>query len=399
MKIFRPVIFWLHLIVGCVAGLVIFAMSVTGVLLAYERQIGNWINTPAVIQGQSSAQVPVDSMLANLAGNGQGTPSDIVLHSDPKAPVEVRFGRERTLYLNPWTAEVIGQPSQAARGFFGAVEQIHRNVGLGMQSKLGRGTTGASNLMFLFIVISGCYLWLPKIFTAANLKMRLLFRRGLKGKALEWNWHHAIGIWSLVPLFIIVLSGVIMSYPWASNMLYTMTGTQPPVRGGRPGGPGPGGQERRPQGANRQGDMPVFHSLDEMAALAKQQVPDWQSITISVPAAQERMMNISADRSSGGRPEQVTQLVINRQSGRIQSSKGFSDNNAGQKLRSWARFLHTGEEFGVLGETIAALASLGGAFLVWTGIALAIRRALAAWKRKNDPADKLRESKEEFEIA
>jgi hypothetical protein len=39
MKLVRTFLFWLHLIVGCVAGVVILVMSVTGTILAFERQI------------------------------------------------------------------------------------------------------------------------------------------------------------------------------------------------------------------------------------------------------------------------------------------------------------------------------------------------------------------------
>ena len=35
----RRFLFWIHLTAGCVAGLVILVMSVTGILLAYRRQI------------------------------------------------------------------------------------------------------------------------------------------------------------------------------------------------------------------------------------------------------------------------------------------------------------------------------------------------------------------------
>ncbi len=38
------------------------------------------------------------------------------------------------------------------------------------------------------------------------------------------------------------------------------------------------------------------------------------------------------------------------------------------------RFAHTGEEYGVVGQTIAGLASLAACFLVYTGFALAWRR-------------------------
>lgn len=242
MKALRTVVFWLHLALGCLAGLVILAMSMTGMLLAFERQINNWVDAPAVLQGRSdtTAQASLDLLVATLKSNGQGLPSELVLHNSATKPIEARYGRERTLYLNPWTYEVIGQPSEATRPFFGAVERFHRSLGLGMQNAFGRGVTGAANLAFLFMLVSGLYLWIPKLIGLTSLKSRLFFRGGLHGKAREWNWHHVIGIWTAVPLLFIVVTGVIISYPWASNLLYKVTDTQPPTNGWR--------GERGPQG-------------------------------------------------------------------------------------------------------------------------------------------------------
>ncbi|MGH7793326.1 MAG: hypothetical protein ACREQ2_00260 [Candidatus Binatia bacterium] len=45
------------------------------------------------------------------------------------------------------------------------------------------------------------------------------------------------------------------------------------------------------------------------------------------------------------------------------------------------RGLHTGEALGFLGQTVASLASLGGCFLVWTGMVMAWRR-YRFWQRK-----------------
>jgi uncharacterized iron-regulated membrane protein len=53
---------------------------------------------------------------------------------------------------------------------------------------------------------------------------------------------------------------------------------------------------------------------------------------------------------------------------------GFANGDTGGKLRAWSRFLHTGEEFGIIGQTIAMLASFGALFLVWTGFSMAWRR-------------------------
>jgi uncharacterized iron-regulated membrane protein len=48
--------------------------------------------------------------------------------------------------------------------------------------------------------------------------------------------------------------------------------------------------------------------------------------------------------------------------------------NSREKAQELVQGLHTGEAFGFFGQTIAGLASLGGCFLVWTGLAMAWRR-------------------------
>lgn len=43
----------------------------------------------------------------------------------------------------------------------------------------------------------------------------------------------------------------------------------------------------------------------------------------------------------------------------------------------WSRFVHTGEYYGVFGQTVAGVASAAGVMLVWTGISLVLRRFAA----------------------
>jgi uncharacterized iron-regulated membrane protein len=396
MRVFRSVIFWLHLVAGCVAGVVILTMSVSGVLLAFERQITTWVDTPTVFHSpyEPSQQPGIEPLLTTLEDSGRGTPTELVLRNKLNAPVEARYGRMRTLFLDPWTAEILGEPSANLRGFFGGVERIHRSLGLGMQNPTGRGITGAANIIFLFMLLSGMYLWLPSIFTAAGLKMRFLFRSGLQGRTREWNWHHVIGIWTAVPLFFIVVTGVIISYPWASNLLYTLTGSKPPVNV-RPGDRGP--REGAPnRGAHSEAVAAAvdFHGIDAALQTAKQQTAEWKSITITVPQPQDKTINLSVDKSIGGQPEKAFQLVMNRQSGQVESARFFGDNTTGRKLRSWARFLHTGEELGIFGQIVAALACLGAVLLVWTGMSMALRRALARFVLESNEQKAVEQEKE-----
>ena len=69
---------------------------------------------------------------------------------------------------------------------------------------------------------------------------------------------------------------------------------------------------------------------------------------------------------------------VDRGSGDVVKFASYENNNAGQKLRSWARWVHTGEAFGIPGQTVAGVASAGVLLLAYTGFALSWRR-FTAW--------------------
>jgi sulfite reductase (NADPH) flavoprotein alpha-component len=69
-----------------------------------------------------------------------------------------------------------------------------------------------------------------------------------------------------------------------------------------------------------------------------------------------------------------SQLALDRSTAEIVRWEPYSAASAGRKVRIWVRGLHTGEALDLPGQTVAGLASLGGCFLVWTGLAMAWRR-------------------------
>ena len=68
MAAFRKVLFWMHLICGVVAGAVVLIMSVTGVLLTYEKQMNAWSRTRNLPAAASSngQSLPLSQLLAKL---------------------------------------------------------------------------------------------------------------------------------------------------------------------------------------------------------------------------------------------------------------------------------------------------------------------------------------------
>ena len=399
----RTVIFWMHLPAGVLAGAIILIMSVTGALLAYEKQITAWADGYTVAPPPArAARLPLETLLARVReARPDANPSGLTLRADPTAPAVVQLGRESMLVLDPYTGAVLGEGSKKARAFFRSVTDWHRWLATSTDSRaVGRGITGAGNLLFLFIVLSGLYLWWPDQWTRSVLRSIALFRFGLRGKARDFNWHNVIGFWSFLPLFFVVACAVPMSYPWANDLVYRLVGDEPPARraeGGEPARrPRPDGEARpergsrpeggpRAEGSSEAGKAVDLAGLDALWARAEQQVPDWQSISLRIPSSSSAPWTFAIDTSRTGaiRPDKRSQLTLDRSTGAVVRFEPYSSQSPGRRVRSWMRFIHTGEAFGFVGQAIAGIASAGAAVLVWTGLALAFRRLLAWLARRS----------------
>jgi uncharacterized iron-regulated membrane protein len=372
----RRVLFWLHLCCGVVAGAVILVMSLTGVLLTYERQLTEWADGYRIAPPAPGTPRLGAEALAARGFQARGAwPATITMRADPSKPAALGLGREGTLFVDPYTGEILGQGSNRARSFFRTVTDWHRWLGVGGESRgTARAATGAANLCFLFIVLSGVYLWWPARFTPRHLRPITLFAGGQRGKARDFNWHNVFGFWSAVPLVFVVASGVVISYPWANDLVQRLAGSPPQRAGARPGGP--------------RSTAPVPHpslaGLDRAWAHAETQVSGWQSLTVRLPAAPDAPWTFSIDTSTGARrPDTRTEVTLDRKTEATVKREGYEALPAGRKAIGWLRFIHTGEAFGLPGQTVAGLASLGGVMLTWTGVSLSLRR-LAAWRRRRD---------------
>ena len=371
----RKIIFWCHLPIGVTGGLIILVMSVTGVLLTYEKQIISWADTRnyTVSRGQSAERKSIESLL-EVAGKQRSTPpTGITIRSNLNAPAEIAFGRETPLFLDPYTGAVLGDGAHKVRSFFRTVTEWHRWLGAqGENRTAARTITGACNFGFLLLVISGVVLWWPKKLTRKQVRNSTWFRRSLPAKARDFNWHNVIGFWCAIPLFIVIISAIPISYSWAGNLVYRLVGETPPA----PRGPANSGRTRETLG-----NHVSFAGLDQLFNRAERHATGWQSITMQIPNAADGPVSFNIDQGNGGQPQKRAQLTLSRTDGEVVRWEPFSSYSRGRQLRSILRFAHTGEVAGVFGQTIAGIASAGAIFLVWTGLALAFRRS-RAWLAK-----------------
>jgi uncharacterized iron-regulated membrane protein len=375
----RRAVFWLHLLVGVTAGAVILFMSLTGVLLAFEPQLTEWLErdrrvvTPPV----DARRLTVDAVLARAREARPALPPiTVTRRSDPAAAAVVSFGREGgALFVDPYRGTVLGGLSRTHEVLHVVVEW-HRWLG---SRDFGRPVTGAANLGFAGLVVLGVYLWWPRRWTREAVRQRTVLGTRLRGHARDFNWHHAIGIWCAPVLLVLTLTGAVMSYQWANDLLYTLTGNEPP--------PPPPAREaaRRPRTA---ADNPggTAAALEPLWARAEAQVPGWIAITLRLPPSAGAPVVFVIQEPGGAHPAPRSQLALDPRSGEVVRWEPYAGQNLGRRLRAWVRPLHTGEAGGPIGQLIALAAAGGGAVLAWTGLALAWRR-WRRWRRSRVPVD------------
>jgi uncharacterized iron-regulated membrane protein len=375
----RKTFFWLHLVSGVTAGLFIFIMAATGVVLSFERQTTEFIDRDIrSVSSPSEAQPrPLNDLLSAVRRTGIGNPTAIAIRNQPQAATQFSIDRNKTLYVDPYSGAVLGTSSVSAHQFFSAVEKLHRSLGAPLGSKnIGHWLTALSNLLFAVLILLGVFLWLPRKWNAKSLRAIIAFRSGLGAKAREWNSHNVIGIWCALPLLVIALTGVVMSFDWANALLFRLSGSTPAASGRR-------GGDRSPRAQSDLGDEPNY---DRMLAAAKTLNPNWRTITLNIARDAHSPVTALVDTGSGAEPQARTQYMLNRDTASVTKTISFGDSSLGQRLRTFVRFGHTGEYFGLPGQAIAAIASLAACVLVYTGLSLALRRLAATLKRKRTAA-------------
>lgn len=370
----RKTLFWVHLAAGVAAGVCILIMAATGVVLSFERQWVEYADRDVgyvAIPNDAPAR-PVNDLLEAVRLAGMGDPTAIAVRNEPRAAMQVSIGRGKAVYVDPFSGAVLGASSARAHAFFFAVERLHRTLGAPMGSKsAGHWLMAVSNLMFGGLILMGLVLWLRRKWNWKAVRASIAFRTGLRGRAREWNWHNAMGIWCAIPLLVIALSGVVMSFGWANALLFRLSGSAPPAFGRD-------GAGRRAQARDSAaGPEPNY---DYLLTAAKTLNPAWRTITLNVTRDGGGPVTAAIDTGNGGQPQDRTQYLLARETGAVVKTIRFADGSLGQRLRAFVRFGHTGEYYGWPGQAIAAIASFGACVLVYSGLALSIRR-LAGWVR------------------
>jgi uncharacterized iron-regulated membrane protein len=376
----RRVVFWLHLLTGLTAGAVIATMAVTGALLTFEPQIVQWAERDlwrATPPAPDSPRLPLATVVARAQERQAGErATTLSLRPDPRSSVRVGFGRDRALYVNPYSGDVVGAGSRT-HDVMHTIEDWHRWLG---SRDLGRPFTGACNLAFLGLAVSGLYIWWPRSVESLDRPRHHGSRRApaRPGARLQLAQLDRL----------LVRAGA--DHPHAHRRRHVLpVGERSPLspdrqrtaarRGRRRTGGGPRRPARRCQWRStrrratprRRDEAPRCRRALRARGPADARVDQPH---LATAAASWGAVTAFIQEPPTWHPSPRSVLTLDAATAEVVRWEPFKEANMGRTLRLLARVLHTGEIGGVIGQLIVGLASAGGAFLVYTGAALAWRR-------------------------
>lgn len=370
----RKCLFWSHLVVGISAGVIIFIMSATGVLLTYEKQILDWdLARHSVVDSQLQEKLVIDNIL-KIINEKHPEENHIFIHKfkEQGRVIPVWAGNHRYL-LSPYSGEVIETGLSSIGKVMHFVTDLHRWLAMELEEEsFAKEVTAYSNLCCLFLIISGVYIWLPRGFHWPLIRSNLFFKTQFKSKhAKHFNWHHVFGFWAIIPLFVIVMTATIFHFKWANQIIYSVYGAETPA------------PRIYPVLKTWLDDKPSYENLFLVAKQYAENTgaDDWYSMWLEFDSESEQV-RFYIDRSLGNQPSAAFSLYLDINTSNVVKVKHHSDWSKGDQAWDVARYLHTGEYFGIIGQTIAGLASLAACFLVYTGFTLSWRRIVSPYFRR-----------------
>jgi len=340
----------LHLWLGLTTGLVITVVCGTGAILAFETEIVHGSHPGYYRVETQGAQVPLQRALDSLAAAlPDAKLTGILVQNDPRATWEFNYGSAGRAYVDPYTGQVIATGVRRP-AFFSTTQELHRWL---LAPGVGRAIVGACTIAFVFILLFGLVLWWPK--AKGALKARInpfaVFSKHGGGRRKLHDLHVSLGIWLLVPLLVMSLTGLPEGYQWATRFLYVVTNSP----------------DQPPAPTSTSDTTLATLGAGQALRLGSQALGDAKQWTLRLPARPTAAISVVAVPHDGWHDRVVDQVYLDRVTGEQLRLDRWEDLAPGFRARRSIYPWHFGTIWGLPSKVVAFLACLLGATFPLTG--------------------------------
>jgi len=400
-KIFRKIHLWLSVPFGLIITLVCFS----GAILVFENEVNEWFRRDLYyVETVKGSPLPMDKLLEKVATTLPDSVSviGVSISSDPGRAYQVSLSKPRraSLYVDQYTGEVKGKSERS--GFFMFMFRMHRwlldSMNPGNEGIFwGKMIVGVSTLLLVFVLISGIVIWWPRTRKALKNSLKITATKGWR--RFWYDLHVAGGMYALIFLLAMALTGLTWSFPWYRTAFYKVFGVEVQQRAAqgheqksdaqkrdtklaahrekkREGNEvRKGERSRRPE--NNHSDMysvtSPFVYWQEIYDKLRRQNPEYKQISISSGTASVSFNRFGNQRASD-------RYSFNTDNGEFTETSLYQHQDKSGKIRGWIYSVHVGNWGGMFTRILTFIAALLGAALPLTGYYLWIKRLIKVRK-------------------
>lgn len=362
----KKIWFKIHLYLGLIAGLILLVIGTTGAILSFQKEILWLVNKDSYVVQVSGTKLSEKQIIDNF---NEKFPSSkikaLTINSDPSSSVVINIasnekgkaGRKGiNYYINPYTLELLPQVKGAKE--FKFIEMIHRGLVAG---EVGKQIVGASTVALLVLMLSGVYVYLPKLKRAFF--KSFTFKLKQKGRGFLSAMHSSLGMW-VIPFYLVsALAGLALSYSWFSDILHSLTGVEKRVH-----------KKSVPLKSNtNKVDEISSQEVQEIFDLFKENIKDYSSVSFRFEGKEGvYTLNYLKSKPIHYRARNIVSIDIKKN--KIIKHEEFSKKTLEERLMKSIIPIHTGEYFGRVGQVSMLIASLVMALFTVTGFMMYFQR-------------------------
>ena len=392
-KIFRNIHLWLSVPFGILITLICFS----GAALVFEKEVMELCHRELYfVKKVEAAPLPMEQLMTKVAATLPDSVSvtGVNISSDPERAYQVTLSKPRraSMYVDQYTGEIMGKYERAP--FFNFMFRMHRWLLDSMKQDggifWGKMIVGTSTLMFVFVLISGVVVWWPRTRKALKNSLKIVANKGWR--RFWYDLHVAGGMYALVFLLAMALTGLTWSFQWYRTGFYKTFGVevQPGMGHGNAAANATakgGKREKSPEGRSgrpwNRGEKPEGRGEHSESREGRKHSPytNWQQIYEQLAEANPDYKLISVSDGSAsvalprfGNQRGTDRYKFNPRNGEITETTLYKDLDNSGKIRGWIYSVHVGSWGGMLTRILTFIAALVGASLPLTGYYLWIRR-------------------------
>ncbi|PZD78963.1 PepSY domain-containing protein [Mesonia sp. K7] len=222
---------WLHLWLGLGSGIIVFIVSITGCIYAFEQEIKDAMEPWRFVKDQKKDFVPPSQLIDTAKIYMPDIKPSGLTYSNREGAAAVGFNERingkrhfTAVFLNPYTGEFIKKQKLIGGdefNFFRFIIDGHR--ALWLPYDIGRPIVGIATLVFLVLLITGLIMWWPKNWKKSNRDKSFKIKWKAKFKRVNYDLHNVVGFYSLLLAMVIAITGLVWSFKWFENGLYYLT--------------------------------------------------------------------------------------------------------------------------------------------------------------------------------